>query len=247
MGRGPAVIRAGLAGLAVIVLLGACGSAGPNRADQGRSIAESAGLPEDVGQFLALVLAGRTATFAVTYSTADRSGAPIQMTLTQQPPNRRVDVIRADGTVDTTLRTPSGAYQCTKDQQWSCGTLGASTSAGGGPSDPLSEVALSAAVERLRDRAKDYDFRPETRRLLGADARCLITSLRPGRAGDPALGASGTLCLSSLGAVLLVDTPSGKLTATDYRTTVARDAFELPAGVEQISTPASSAAFASPN
>jgi hypothetical protein len=99
-------------------------------------------------------------------------------------------------------------------------------------------TAVQAAIDGFRNRANDYDFRVEEQKLAGTNARCLITTRKPGREQDPTLGASAKLCVSPEGAIVLVEVPSGSITATEYTTTIASNAFELPAPV---SPPSSSA------
>ena len=215
--------------IAVLLAVGACSSAGQTKADQGRSIAEGAGLPKDVADFFASATAPPSAAYRVSYDVADQQGKSSQVTLTQMPPKRRVDVFHADGTIDSTIASGGRSYQCTKTgATWQCGDLG---------TDPSRELAngvldtdaLRAAADRLRERAADFDFRIETRTIAGASARCLVTTRKPEAASDPSLGASGTLCLSAEGALLLGETPTGRFEAKEYTTDIPADAFDLPA------------------
>jgi hypothetical protein len=215
--------------IVALLVVGACSSNGPTKADQGRSIAEGAGLPEDVADFFASATAPASAAYRVSYDVADQQGKSSQVTVTQKPPQRRVDVFHADGSIDSTLASGGRSYQCTKTgATWQCGDLGA---------DPSSQLAngvldtdaLRAAADRLRERAADFDFRIETRTIAGAAARCLVTTRKPEAASDPSLGASGTLCLSDEGALVLGETPTGRFEAKEYTTTIATDAFDLPA------------------
>ena len=228
MSRRELVIAALLAVLAVFAV-GACSSGGPTKADQGRSIAEDAGLPSDVADFFAAATTASTAAFRVAYDITDPDGKPSQVTLTQQPPKRRVDVFHADGTVDSTIGTGARNVQCTKTgDTWQCGDLGGTV--GSQPTDGILDPnALRTAADRLRERASDFDFRVETRSIAGASARCLVTTRKPEAASDPSLGASGTLCLSTEGALLLGETPTGRFEAKEYTTTIPPDAFDLPA------------------
>src|SRR3954469_15026150 len=88
--------------LAVLVLTGltcmACGGGGQSTSEQGRSIAETAGLAKDVADFFALATTGLTATYRVTLQTQDSSGQPLQLTTTQRLPDARFDAFHADGT-----------------------------------------------------------------------------------------------------------------------------------------------------
>jgi hypothetical protein len=93
----------------------------------------------------------------------------------------------------------------------------------------LDPDALRAATDRLRDRAADFDFRVEARTIAGAAARCLVTTRKAEAASDPSIGASGTLCLSTEGALLLGETPTGRFEAKEYTTTIPANTFDLPA------------------
>jgi hypothetical protein len=215
--------------IVALLVVGACSSSGPSKADQGRSIAESAGLPKDVADFFAAATKAPTAAFRVSYDLTDANGKPSQVTLTQQEPKRRLDVFHADGTIDSTIGTGAHNVQCTKTgDTWQCGDLGGDPGAkqANGVLDP---DALRAATDRLRERAADFDFRIEARTIAGATARCLVTTRKPEAASDPSLGASGTLCLSDEGALLLGETPTGRFEAKEYTTTIPADAFDLPA------------------
>jgi hypothetical protein len=215
--------RVGAALLLSAALL-AC-SDSPTRTDQARQIASSAGLATDVADFIATATAGGNGIYAVTYHTTATDGSAQQITVTQQPPDRRVDIYGADGTIDSTIRTGGTSYQCTKGQAWTCAALGDQTA---DPNGVLDAKTVTAAIEQLTSRAADYDFRVESRSMLGVTARCLVTTLKPGHS-DPSLGASATLCLAPSGAQLLVDVPRGKLEATDYTTAIPPDVFALPA------------------
>ena len=212
-----------------VLALGACGSSSPTKADQGRSIAEEAGLPADVADFFAQASGGTRAPYRVTLTTTDTAGKPLHVTTTERPPDERVDTFHADGTIDASITTQGHHYQCTMAaNHWDCGDLGtASTSSG----QIFGATAVQLAIDRFRQRAGDYDFRVEPRAIAGASAKCLVTTRKPGHEQDPTVGASATLCLSPEGAVVLAETPSGTLTATAYTTAIPPDAFALPAAV----------------
>ena len=202
------------------VLLAACGGGGDSASDQGKSIADAAGLPKDVGDFFALATTGLNATYRVTLDTVDKAGKPVQVTTTQRPPEVRFDAFHADGSIDSTFATGGKRYQCAQTNgAWQCGELG--------PTDPIGEVfdpkTVSDIVAKLQQQAGAYDFRVETRTLAGVSARCLVTTPKTG-SSQPA-----TMCLSPEGAILLVDVPTGTITASAYSTTIPDDAFKLPA------------------
>ncbi|MEY2463032.1 MAG: hypothetical protein QOH64_1170 [Acidimicrobiaceae bacterium] len=218
-----------LPALLVVITLAACGSSGPDRAGQGRAIAEGAGLPKDVADFFAAAAAPAASAFRVAYDSNDQQGKPSQLTLTQKPPQRRVDVFHPDGSIDSTIATGGRSYQCTMTgSTWECGALGTDPAPqlAGGVFDP---DAVRKATEAFRQRAADYDFRVETRTVAGAQARCLVTTRKPGAASDASQGATATLCLSAEGAQLLAETPTGRFEAKEYTTTIPTDAFDLPA------------------
>jgi hypothetical protein len=220
-----------LSAILAVVLLGAaaCGGHSETKADQGRSIAEQAGLAPDVAAFFSLAAAGANAAYRSTIETTDSTGKPLQVTTTERPPDSRFDTFHADGTVDATISVSGHGYQCTMAaSHWDCGELGITAPATGQVFNP---TAVQGAIDRFRQQAANYDFRVEDRQLVGVNARCLITTRKPGHEQDSSLGASATLCLSPEGAVLLVDTPSGTITATAYSTTIPGDAFVLPAPV----------------
>ena len=230
-GRSYAVRSPGVRRCLVLLILGvaACGGSAQTKADQGRSIAEQAGLAPDVATFFSLATSGAQATYRSTIETTDTTGKPLQVTTTQRPPDTRFDVFHADGTVDSTITVDGHSYQCTMTaNHWDCGDLGPAplTSA-----QVFSPAAVQKAIDSFRQRANDYDFRVEDRSMVSVTARCLVTTRKPGHDQDSSLGASATLCLSPEGAMLLVDVPSGSITATAYTTTIPADAFTLPAPV----------------
>jgi hypothetical protein len=247
-GRWYALPSTGVRRLLFAVILGAmattaCGGHSTTKADQGRSIAEQAGLAPEVASFFALAASGATATYRSTVQTTESNGNPLQVTTTERPPDSRFDAFHADGTIDSTIAVGGHSYQCTMAaNHWDCGELGVAGSTTG---QVFSPSVVQGAIDKFRERASDYDFRVEDRQLVGVKARCLITTRKPGHDQDSSLGATATLCLSPEGAILLVETPSGSLTATSYSTTIPDDAFKLPAAVSPPSTAGSSASSAS--
>jgi hypothetical protein len=217
-----------------LVALVACGGNGESKADQGRSIADAAGLPKDVADFFALAATGTQATYRVSLDTTDGAGNRLQVTTTQRPPDVRVDTFQADGTIDATLALGGHRYQCTMAaNQWQCGDLGVASS---NSDEVFGATAVQLAVDRLKQRAADYDFRVEQRTIVNVRASCLLTTRKAGRDADPSLGASATLCLSPEGAILHAEVPSGTLTASSYTTAIPDDALALPAAVSSSSS-----------
>jgi hypothetical protein len=222
--------------LVVLVVAAACGGNSQTKADQGRSIAEAAGLSKDVTDFFALAASGTNATYRSTIETTDTTGKPLQVTTTQRPPDHRFDTFHADGTIDSTISVGGHSFQCAMTaNHWDCGELGRKPST---DSEVFGPTAVQGAIDGFRKRANDYDFRVEERKVAGIAARCLITTRKPGREQDPSLGASATLCVSPEGVIVLVEVPAGSVTATAYTTTIPSDAFNLPAPVGAPSTSA---------
>lgn len=229
--------------MAGLLVVGACASGG-DKGDQGRAIAEQAGLPGDVAEFFALAARGLDATYRATYDTTDTAGGALQITSTQRPPDVRVDTFHADGTIDASISVGGTAFQCTMTaNQWVCGELGSPGDTG----EVFGPTAVQRATDQFRRRAEDYDFRVEPRTVAGAAGRCLVTTRKPGREVDATLGASATLCVSPEGVILLAEVPSGSITATTYTTTIPPDAFTLPAPVGSSTTSTSSPASAGTN
>lgn len=217
--------------VAAVAALGACSddaaTAGDERAAQARRAAEDAELPEAVGDFLADAAASVDATYRVAYELDDGQGGTRQVVVTQRPPDRRVDIAHADGTVDATISAGGETHQCTRppdEAEWRCETLGDPPEVAG-----FDEAAVTQLTESLARAADDYDLEIEERTVAGTRVRCLVTRLRADAAADPELGTQGALCLAaSTGAVVLVERPVGTLRAAEYSDDVAPDAFDVP-------------------
>jgi hypothetical protein len=230
--------------VALTALVSACGGGGGSASDQGRSIADAAGLPKDVGDFFSLATTGLNATYRVTLDTVDTAGKPVQVTTTQRPPDVRFDAFHADGSVDSTIATGGQRFQCAMtNNTWQCGELGAT--------DPIGEVfdpkTVTDAVTKLQQQADVYDFRTEPRTIAGVSARCLVTTPKPTAASGSGAPQSATMCLSPEGAILLVDVPTGTITASSYSTTIPDDAFTLPADPSTTTTADTTTTTAAPN
>ena len=157
---------------AVALLLVACaGNDDPTRADQARQLAEDAGLPEEVQDWLALAAGSPDSDYRVAYG---------DLVVTQQDGERRVDA--GEGGQAALAADPG----------------------------PFDEAAVKRLVERLRASRDDFTFEIEDRRLLNVTARCLVTEPKDGE------GATGVLCVSDEGALLLLEGGTGALEATSY-------------------------------
>lgn len=206
------------------VLVTGCGddggevdATGDERAAQARQAGLDAGLDEDVADFLALLARGDTATYRVRFpGTVEGT----ELVVRNRPPDRRVDVV-ADGDVVEVRQVVDGeAFTCTSagDDGFDCERTDALVE----PPGVFRSGALARLREALADRTADFTFVVEARTVAGAEASCLVTERRPGR-DDPELGATGTICASAEGAVLLVDQGDERVEALDYGTDVDPD------------------------
>lgn len=215
--------------LVVGALAGACGDGdadvGDDRAEQVRRAATEAGLPDDVADVLALAATGATATFQVTYGGSD--GA--EVVVSQDPPNRRVDALTAGLIVQSQVVRDGVGYTCELPER-------------GQPGDPLecdrtrgaieaqgafTAEALAAFTDELTRSRDDIDLTVEARTIAEVAATCLIAEPV---AGTP-LGGAGpsvdTICLSSEGAQLLLDSGGERVVASSYTTEVPEGTFDV--------------------
>lgn len=208
--------------------LGACGDdgadAGDDRAEQARTAALDAGLDRDVADFLALASRGQTATYQATYPGPD---AGTQLVVANDPPDRRVDIVADDRTIEVRLVLGGEAFRCARDDERDeigpCARTDAVVEAAG----LFSEGAVEDLTASLRDRTGDFTFRIESAVIAGVDASCLITEIRDGR-DRPELGALGTICVSPEGALLQVEQSGESLEAVDYTTEIPDGTFTRP-------------------
>lgn len=225
MRRSPA-----LAALAVAVLVsGACGEdddlAG-ERADQVREAALDAGLPAEVADVLALAARGATATFQLTYEGID--GASI--TVSQDPPNRRVDALTDGLIVQSQLVRGNVGYLCELPDDGQPGDpLDCRRTEGAIPADgAFTPDALSTFTDELSAVSGDFDLTVERRTVAGVEATCLITAPTAGTPIDGTTPGVDSICLSEDGAQLLVDSGGERVVASMYSTEVPDGTFDLP-------------------
>jgi hypothetical protein len=220
----PAVLRRIGVG-AVLLLLGAaaCGQhespaqkTAHERENQARQVASKAGLSPAVQDFLALYSTAANNSFSVTYGP---SAAGTSVVLLQDPPLRRVDVVSPPVTRSVFV-TRQGTYECAlQNQQWTCQPSQQQEAAPG----LLAPADIDRTVAELKDAKTNYTFSITQKTIAGTDARCLVTKPKPGVAGG-----GSTLCLSSRGAVLLVEGAGNPLRAVKYSTSVDARRLQLP-------------------
>jgi hypothetical protein len=186
------------------------------RENQARQVASKAGLSPAVQEFLALYSTAANNSFTVTYGP---SAAGTSVVLLQAPPLRRVDVV-APPVTRSVFVTRQGTFDCALDnQQWTCQQSQQQEAAPG----LLAPADIERTVAELKAAKTNYMFSVTKRTIAGTGTQCLVTKPKPGVAGG-----GSTLCLSSRGAVLLVDGNGNPLRAVKYSTSVDEQKLRLP-------------------
>ena len=186
------------------------------REKQARTVARKAGLSTAVQDFLALYATAADNSFTVTYG---QSAAGTNIVLMQDPPLRRVDVVSPPVTRSVFV-TKQGTFECAlQNQTWSC----QQSQQQEGPPGLLAPADIERTVAELKAAKTNYTFSVTNRKIAGTDTSCLVTKPKPGVAGG-----GSTLCLSSRGAVLLVEGNGNPLQAVKYSTSVDARKLRLP-------------------
>jgi hypothetical protein len=188
------------------------------RQAQAERVARDAGVPGDVQRFLGRAAAGVSRSFTVAY----RGAGGTTTTLTQRPPDRRVDVVDS-GTTESLLRLGTGTFACRRAQAgpWTC----AKQASAAGPDPDLgvfSAARISDTVSALAAERGAYTFTVVSRTVAGAEASCLVTQPAKG-------GRADELCIARSGAILRVHTAQRTLDAVRYADHVDAKALKLPA------------------
>lgn len=202
----------------VAAVLTACGGredASDARADQVREAAEDAGLPDDVVDVLALAARGAGGTFQVTYPGTEGTAVVIS----QEPPDRRVDVVAGERIVRSQVVRGGVGYRCEPPADDPRGELACrrAQSALDVPGT-FSEEALETFAEELAASQDDLELTVESRTIAETDATCLVAV--------PDTGRTETICVSDEGAQLLVDAAGERLEASAYATEVPEGTFD---------------------
>jgi hypothetical protein len=213
-------------GMAIALLLVACGgggsSEGDDRADQVRDAATHAGLSSSMADVLALAARGPTATYRITY--AGTSGASI--VVSQRDGDRRVDELSGDVVVSSRILRHGIAYTCTLPTTGTTqrkGGLTCARTAGdltqGGQFTPAALTTFSQQLAQSRDR---FDLHVTHRTIAHTKVTCLESTPKGGGT------ATSTLCVAKEGAQLLVDAGGQRLEASSYTTAVPASTFDVP-------------------
>jgi hypothetical protein len=230
--RRPLLLVAGVAlvvaiGVAVVSVRGGDDGAelATDRSRQVREAAADAGLDAEVADVLALAARGATATFQVSYPGTDGAS----LVVSQDPPNRRVDVLQAGLLVQSQVVRDSVGYRCQLPARGRPGDELECTRTGGAIESPgaFSEDALTTFTEELAASLDALDLTVEERTIAGVPASCLVTAPKAGTVLDPDGPGVDTICLSDEGAQLLVDRGGERVVADDYSTTVPDGTFDV--------------------
>lgn len=227
MRRSPLV--AAVAGGLLLLAAGACGgrddAVTTDRVEQVRAAARQAGLSDGVTDVLALAARGTTATFQVTYTGADGSS----IVVSQDPPNRRVDVLTAGLVVESQVVRDGVAYACTLPADGQPGDALECDRTSGAVAAPgaFADDAVQAFTDDLLASADDVDLTVENRTIAEVEATCLVAAPAAGTPLDGTEASVDTLCLSPEGAQLLVDSGGERVVADGYTTEVPDGTFDV--------------------
>jgi hypothetical protein len=196
-----------------------------DRADQVRAAATQAGLADEVADLLALAARGTGRTFQVTYS--GTGGA--QVVVSQEPPNRRVDVLTAGLIVESQVVRAGVAYRCALPDGARPGAdLDCDRTQGAVPGPgAFDDETLDHFTDQLLASTGSLDLTVERRTVADVDVTCLVTAPKAGTALDGTGPGADTLCLSAEGAPLLLDSGGDRLVAESYSTDVPEGTFEV--------------------
>lgn len=181
------------------------------RRQQAERVARDAQLPADVQRFLGRAAAAVGASFTVSY---DEAG--VRTTLTQRPPDRRIDVTK-DGATETLLRLRDGTFACNQS--------GCKKQEGPAGIDPdlgvFAPLDLEEAVGALGSQRDAFRFEVVATDVAGITADCLVTTPVAG-------GEAEELCIAASGAIVRIRAGARSLEAVSYRDGADPKALRLP-------------------
>lgn len=152
--------------------------------------------------------------------------AGASLIVSQQPLNRRVDVVAGEVIVESRVFRDGIGYRCQPATDDVTGGLRCDRSEGTVPTPgALTDEALDRFSAELAEAGSGLDLTVEERELAGVTATCLMSTPTAGPTGR---GPSGeTLCLSAEGAQLLVDAGEERGVAVAYSPTVPDASFDV--------------------
>jgi hypothetical protein len=225
-----ALARSALAGLllaaAAVAGCGGDDDSGAARTDQLRDAAIAAGLGEEVADVFALAARADSATFQVTYAGEDGAS----LVVSQDPPDRRIDVAQGEVVVSSRVLRDGVAYRCEPDTAADAapGELTCERAAGA-----LEEVgtftqdALQDFIDQVEASKDELAISVDGRTIADTDVTCVTTTPKAGTELDGTGPGTDVLCLSDEGAQLLVDHAGERLVADSYSTTVPEGTFDV--------------------
>ena len=197
-------------------------SAADRRADQVRDAAVEAGLPEDVADVLALAARGIDGTYQVTYAGEDGAA----LVVSQDPPDRRIDVVAGDRIVESRVFRDEVAYECAVAEDDPEGPLDCRRSQGALQAPgAFTDESLATFTGDLAESRDDLDLSVESRTIAGVEATCMVAVPKAGPTDGSGPGVE-TICLSDEGGQLLIDAAGERLVAEAYTTDVPKGTFE---------------------
>ena len=182
--------------LLVVLALAACTddpSASDAREDQIQEAAEDAGLADDVVDVLELAAAGVDGTFQVTYAGEDGTS----LVISQDPPNRRIDVVVVDQLVESRVFRDGVGYLCEPPSDDPGGSLECRRAEGAlDAPGAFTAEAMTAFTDDLIESLDDVDLSVEERTIAEARATCLVSVPKAGPTDATGPGVE-TICLSA--------------------------------------------------
>jgi hypothetical protein len=225
----PALARSALTVLLLATAVAGCGDDGDGgaaRTDQLRGAALAAGLGEEVADVFALAARADSATFQVTYAGDGGAG----LVVSQDPPDRRIDVVQGEVVVSSRVLHDGVAYRCeaetaegAKPGDLTCERAAGALEAVG----TFTQDALQDFIDQVEASKDELSITVDERTIADTDVTCVTTTPKAGTELDGTGPGTDVLCLSDEGAQLLVDHAGERLVADSYSTTVPKGTFDV--------------------